>query len=120
MDPYLKEAQEKCNALEKIVKIQKKLINIQIILAFIIVCLVIFKNIFILKLFCLVPMFAISIICTILTEKARKLRNEISYEIIHRSIEAAELKGCEAIYDGKQTVKIVERKNEEKWQNMIN
>lgn len=74
MDKYLKEAQEKCNLMEKIVKIQKALINIQIILAFIIVCLLIFKNIFILKLFCLVPMLTISIISTILTEEVKKIK----------------------------------------------
>lgn len=91
MDPYLKETKEKNKLMDKIVKIQNVLINIQIILVFILVCLLILKNNFILNLFCLIPMILISIICTILTEKARKLRNEISYEIVHRSIEAAEL-----------------------------
>ena len=73
----LKKIKEKNNLMKKIVKIQKVLVTIQIILAFIILYLLIFKNIFILKLFFLIPMVTISIISNILTFKAEKLRNEI-------------------------------------------
>jgi hypothetical protein len=77
MDQYLKKMKEKGNLMKKIVKIQKVLIKIQTILLFIILYLLIFKNIFILKLFCLIPMVTISVISQILTMKAKKLRNEI-------------------------------------------
>lgn len=73
----LKKIKEKNNLMKKIVKIQKVLVTIQIILAFIILYLLIFKNIFILKLFFLIPMVTISIISIILTFKVEKLRNEI-------------------------------------------
>jgi hypothetical protein len=77
MDQYLEKIQDKNNLIDKIIKMQKNLLKTQIILLFIILYLLIFKNIFILKLFCLVPMFTISIISTILTEEVKKLRNEI-------------------------------------------
>jgi len=77
MDQYLEKIQDKNNLIDKIIKMQKNLLKTQIILLFIILYLLIFKNIFILKLFCLVPMFTISIISTILTEKVKKLRNEV-------------------------------------------
>lgn len=57
----LKKIKEKNNLMKKIVKIQKVLVTIQIILAFIILYLLIFKNIFILKLICLIPIVTISI-----------------------------------------------------------
>lgn len=77
MDQYLEKIQDKNNLIDKIIKMQKNLLKTQIILLFIILYLLIFKNIFILKLFCLVPMFTISIISTILTEEVKKIRNEI-------------------------------------------
>lgn len=77
MDNYLEKIQDKNNLIDKIIKMQKNLLKTQIILLFIILYLLIFKNIFILKLFCLVPMLTISIISTILTEEVKKLRNEI-------------------------------------------
>lgn len=77
MDNYLEKIKEKNNLIDKILKMQKNLLKVQIILLFIILFLLIFKNILILKLFCLVPMFTISIISTILTEETKKLRNEI-------------------------------------------
>ena len=77
MDQYLEKIQDKNNLIDKIIKMQKNLLKTQIILLFIILYLLIFKNIFILKLFCLIPMFTISIISTILTEEVKKLRNEI-------------------------------------------
>lgn len=77
MDQCLEKIQDKNNLIDKIIKMQKNLLKTQIILLFIILYLLIFKNIFILKLFCLVPMFTISIISTILTEEVKKLRNEI-------------------------------------------
>ena len=77
MDNYLEKIQEKCNLIDKILKMQKNLLKVQIIFLLIILYLLIFKNIFILKLFCLVPMLTISIISTILTEEAKKLRNEV-------------------------------------------
>lgn len=77
MDQYLEKIQEKNNLIDKILKMQKNLLKVQIILLFIILFLLIFKNIFILKLFCLVPMLTISIISTILTEEAKKLRDEV-------------------------------------------
>lgn len=64
MDNYLEKIQDKNNLIDKITKMQKNLLKAQIILLFIILYLLIFKNIFILKLFCLVPMFTISIIST--------------------------------------------------------
>ena len=73
----LKKIKEKNNLMKKIAKIQKVLIKILIILLFIRLYLLIFKNIFILKLFFLIPMVTISIISIILTFKAEKLRNEI-------------------------------------------
>ena len=77
MDQYLEKIQDKNNLIDKIIKMQKNLLKTQIILLFIILYLLIFKNIFILKLFCLIPMFTISIISTILTEEVKKIRNEI-------------------------------------------
>ena len=77
MDQYLEKIQDKNNLIDKIIKMQKNLLKTQIILLFIILYLLIFKNIFILKLFCLVPMFTISIISTILTDEVKKLRNEV-------------------------------------------
>lgn len=77
MDNYLEKIQDKNNLIDKIAKIQKVLIKILIILLFIRLYLLIFKNIFILKLFCLIPMIIISIISIILTFKTEKLRNEI-------------------------------------------
>lgn len=74
---YLKEMQDKCNLMHKFVKIEKVLLKIQIIFLFIILYLFLFKNIFTLKLFVLIPMFIISIINSILTLKARKLKEEI-------------------------------------------
>jgi hypothetical protein len=63
--------------MHKFVKIEKVLLKIQIIFLFIILYLFLFKNIFILKLFVLIPMFIISIVNSILTLKARKLKNEV-------------------------------------------
>lgn len=77
MDNYLEKIQEKNNLIDKILKMQKNLLKVQIILLFIILYLLIFKNIFILKLFCLVPMLTNSIISTILMEEAKKLRDEV-------------------------------------------
>ena len=77
MDNYLEKIQEKNNLIDKILKMQKNLLKVQIIFLLIILYLLIFKNIFILKLFCLVPMLTISIFSTILTEEAKKLRNEV-------------------------------------------
>lgn len=77
MDNYLEKIQDKNNLIDKILKMQKNLLKVQIILLFIILYLLIFKNIFILKLFCLVPMFTISIISAILAEEAKKLRDEV-------------------------------------------
>lgn len=77
MDQYLKKMQDKCNLMHKFVKIEKGLLKIQIIFLFIILYLFLFKNIFILKLFVLIPMFIIAIINSILTLKARKLKEEV-------------------------------------------
>lgn len=77
MDQYLKKMQDKCNLMHKFVKIEKVLLKIQIIFLFIILYLILFKNIFTLKLFVLIPMYIISIINSILTFKARKLKNEV-------------------------------------------
>lgn len=77
MDNYLEKIQDKNNLIDKILKMQKVLLKIQIIFLLIMLYLLIFKNIFILKLFCLIPMIIISIINSILTFKARKLKNEI-------------------------------------------
>jgi hypothetical protein len=63
--------------MHKFVKIEKVLLKIQIIFLFIILYLFLFKNIFILKLFVLIPMLIISIVNSILTLKARKLKNEV-------------------------------------------
>lgn len=78
MDHYLKKMQEKCNLMHKFVKIEKGLLKIQIIFLFIILYLFFFKNIFIFKLFVLIPMFIIAIINSILTLKAKKLKEEVS------------------------------------------
>lgn len=77
MNQYLKKMQDKCNLMNKFVKIEKVLLKIQIIFLFIILYLFFFKNIFILKLFVLIPMFIIAIINSILTLKARKLKEEV-------------------------------------------
>lgn len=77
MDQYLKKMQDKCNLIHKFVKIEKVLLKIQIIFLFIILYLLLFKNIFTLKLFVLIPMFIIAIINSILTLKARKLEEEV-------------------------------------------
>lgn len=77
MDNYLEKIEEKNNLIDKIIKMQKNLLKVQIIFLLIILYLLIFKNILILKLFCLVPMFTISIISAILAEEVKKLRNEV-------------------------------------------
>jgi hypothetical protein len=61
----------------KISKIEKILSNIQVIFCFILFYLVVFKNIFILKLFIFVTSVIISIISFTLTLKQKKLMNEI-------------------------------------------
>lgn len=77
MNQYLKKMQDKCNLMNKVVKIEKVLLKIQIIFLFIILYLFFFKNIFILKLFVLIPMLIISIITSILTLKAKKIKEEV-------------------------------------------
>jgi hypothetical protein len=77
MDPNLKKMQDICNLMGKISKIEKILSNIQVIFCFILFYLVVFKNIFILKLFIFVTSVIISIISFTLTLKQKKLMNEI-------------------------------------------
>lgn len=77
MDQYLKEAQAICDVMAKIAKIEKILAKIQVIFSFIMLYLVLFKNIFTLKLLVLISMFIISIINFILTIIQRKLRDEV-------------------------------------------
>lgn len=77
MDQYLKEAQAICDVMGKIAKIEKILANIQVICCFAMLYLVLFKNIFTLKLLVLISMVIISIINFILTVIQRRLRNEI-------------------------------------------
>lgn len=81
---YLKKMQDKCNLMNKFVKIEKVLLKIQIIFLFIILYLFFFKNIFILKLFVLIPMLIISIITSILTSKAKKIKEEV-FELARES-----------------------------------
>jgi hypothetical protein len=73
MDPYLKKSQDIVNLMGKISKIEKILANIQVIFCFILFYLVVFKNIFILKLFIFVTSVIISIINFTLTLKSKKL-----------------------------------------------
>jgi hypothetical protein len=77
MDPNLKKMQDIVNLMGKISKIEKILSNIQVIFCFILFYLVVFKNIFILKLFIFVTSVIISIISFTLTLKQKKLMNEI-------------------------------------------
>lgn len=84
MNYYLKKIKEKNNLMHKIVKIQKVLLKIQIIFCFVMLYLVLFKNIFILKLFVLIPILIISIITSILTLKAKKLKEEV-FELARES-----------------------------------
>lgn len=77
MNQYLKKMQDKCNLMHKFVRIQKVLLNIQIIFSFIMLYLVLFKNIFILKLVVLIPILLLALISNILTLKQDKLKREI-------------------------------------------
>lgn len=77
MDPYLKKSQDIVDSMGKIRKTEKILANIQVIFCFIMFYIVLFKNIYILKLFILVPSVIISIINFTLTLKQKKLMNEI-------------------------------------------
>jgi amino acid permease len=77
MDPNLKKMQDIVNLMGKISKIEKILSNIQVIFCFILFYLVVFKNIFILKLFIFVTSVIIPIISFTLTLKQKKLMNEI-------------------------------------------
>lgn len=77
MDQYLKEMQAICDVMGKIAKIEKILVNIQVIFCFIMLYLVLFKNIFTLKLLVLISTVIISIINFTLTLISKKLRNEI-------------------------------------------
>jgi hypothetical protein len=73
MDPNLKKMQDIVNLMGKISKIEKILLKIQVIICFILFHLVVFKNIFILKLFIFVTSVIISIIIFTLTLKSKKL-----------------------------------------------
>lgn len=84
MNQYLKKMQDKCNLMHKFVKIEKVLLKIEIILLFIQLYLLFFKNIFILKLFVLIPILIISIITSILTSKAKKIKEEV-FELARES-----------------------------------
>ena len=77
MNQYLKKMQEKCDLLGIIAKIEKILANIQVIFCFAMLYLVLFKNIFTLKLLVLISMVIISIINFILSLTQRKLRDEV-------------------------------------------
>lgn len=77
MDQYLEKIEEKNNLIDKILKMQKNLLKVQIIFLLIILYLLIFKNILILKLIFLVLMFTISIISAILAGEAKILRDEV-------------------------------------------
>lgn len=77
MDQYLKKMQDKCNLMHKFVKIEKAILKIDIILLFIQLYLLLFKNIFILKLIVVIPMFILAILSSIFALKARKLKEEI-------------------------------------------
>lgn len=77
MNQYLKKMQDKCNLMHKFVKIEKVILKIEIILFFIQTYLLIFKNIFILKLIVVIPMLILAIISSLFTLKARKLKNEM-------------------------------------------
>ena len=77
VNQYLKKIKEKNNLIHKITKIEKVILKIEIILLFIQLYIFLFKNIFILKLIVVIFMFILAIINSILTLKARKLKNEM-------------------------------------------